>query len=371
MGCKMLTMLAVGDIILGPDAEALFTFTAPVLKAADVVVGQLEVPYTSRDPNAVALGHEPSNLGALVSAGFDVVTLAGNHIWDAGRAGIEDTISWLRSHNIAYVGAGMDIHEARRPLIIERENTRFGFLDYNCVGPRETWAESNRPGCAYVHVITHYELDYAGPGGPPTIYTWAESNTLEAMADDIRKLRPLCDVLVVSLHKGILHTPIAVAAYERQISHAAIDAGADLILGHHAHILKGIEIYKGKTIFHGLGNFVTFAPELAPRPDQEPQSWAQRRRKLFGFEPDPNYPTFPFHPEAKYTVIAKLAVTEKKVFQVSYIPCIINTQAQPQIVDKEGGGQEVFGYMVEITREAGFDTVYEWIGPKEVLVSVA
>jgi hypothetical protein len=367
MNAKTLSMLAVGDIILGADAESYFTFVEPVLKAGDVVLGHLEVPHTTRDQHAVELGRVPSSLAPLITFGFDAVTLAGNHISDAGVPGIEDTTAWLREHRLAFTGAGMDINEARRPVIIEREGTRFGFLSYNCVGPKDTWATSEKPGCAYVHVITHYELDHATPGGPPDIYTWAESKTLGAMVDDIRKLRPLCDVLAVSFHKGLGHTPVELAEYEHQVSYAAIDAGADLIVGHHAHILKGIEVYKGKAIYHGLCNFVTFLPSMAFKTGQDPQSWARRRRELFGFEPDPEYPTYPFHPEAVYTIIAKCTIEDGRVSQTSYIPCVVNKQGQPEIVGNDERGQEVFDYMDRITRGAGLDTKYEW-GGDSVLV---
>ena len=362
MTSKTLNMLAVGDIILGANAEPFFTSVAPVLKRGDVVLGQLEVPYTTRDRHAVEWGRVPSNLGPLISAGFHVVTLASNHLLDAGEAGVEDTLAWLGEHSIAFTGAGMDIAQARRPAIIERDGARCGFLNYSCVGPKETWATSEKPGCAYVHVITHYELDHATPGGPPDIYTWAESKTLGAMADDIRKLRPLCDVLTVALHKGIAHTPAKLAEYERQVSWAAIDAGADFIVGHHAHILKGIEIYKGKAIFHGLCNFVAWLPLLAPKPNQDPLSWAKRRRELFGFEPDPEYPTYPFHPEARYTLIAKCTVEDRKIAQISYIPCLVNKQGQPEVLGKDARGQQVFDYMDKITQEAGLNARYEWKG---------
>jgi poly-gamma-glutamate synthesis protein (capsule biosynthesis protein) len=360
-------MFAVGDIILGPDAEPFFTFVAPVLKTGDIVLGQLEVPYTTRDSDAVALGRDPENLSALISAGFNVVTLAGNHIWDAGAAGIEDTLAWLNKHDIAFTGGGMNINEARRPVVIERDGTRFGFMSYNCVGPKETWAAPRRPGCAYVHIITHYELEHATPGGPPTVYTWAESDTLGAMVDDIRSLRSLCDILVVSLHKGIGHTPVKLAVYEQQVSYAALDAGADLIVGHHAHILKGIELYRGKAIFHGLCNLVAYVPSLAPGTGQDPRSWARRRKELFGFEPDPEYPTYPFHPEARYTIITKCAVKDKKIFQTGYIPCLINKQGQPEILKRDARGQEVFEYMDKITRGAGLNAKFEWKGD-EVIV---
>lgn len=357
---KVLSLLAVGDIIIGANAEPFFTFVNPVLHQADVVLGQLEVPFTTRDRHAVEWGRIPSNLTPLVSSGFDAVTLASNHLMDAGEEGVEDTIAWLREHNIAYTGGGMDIHEARRPVIIERDGTRFGFLNYSCVGPKETWATTEKPGCAYVHVITHYELDHATPGGPPNIYTWAESKTLGAMIDDIRKLRAQCDVLMVAFHKGIAHTPAKLAEYEHQVSFAAIDAGADVVVGHHAHILKGIEVYKGKVIFHGLCNFVSWLPLLAPKPNQDPLSWAKRRRELFGFDPDPEYPTYPFHPEAKYTIIAQCFVQDKKISQVGYIPCIVNKQGQPEVLKHDAKGQEVFDYVEKITRMENMNAQFEW-----------
>ena len=148
----------------------------------------------------------------------------------------------------------MNINEARKPAIIKRDGTQFGFLNYNCVGVKQQWATLAKPGCAYVQYIAHYEMNGSDPGGHPDVYTFAEPRSFKAMEDDIQKLRPLCDVLVVAFHMGILHSP-EIAMYEKQVSYAAIDAGADLVMGHHAHYLKGIEMHKGKAIFHGLGQF--------------------------------------------------------------------------------------------------------------------
>lgn len=369
MTSKALTLLSVGDIILGANAEPLFESVNPVLHQADVVLGQLEVPYTTRDRHAVEHGRVPANLKPLITAGFDVLTLASNHLMDAGEEGIEDTVQWLREHQIPYTGGGMDIAESRRPAVVEREGTRFGFLNYNCVGPKECWATSEKPGCAYVHVITHYELDHATPGGPPNIYTWVESKTLRAMQEDIARLRSQCDVLAVSLHKGIAHTPAKLAEYEHQVSFAAIDAGADVVFGHHAHILKGIEVYKGKAIFHGLCNFVAYLPLLAPKPNQDPLSWARRRRELFGFDPDPEYPTYPFHPDAKHTIIAKCTVEDKRIARMSFIPCLVDKQAALHVLGRDERGQAVFDYMNRITRDADLNARFEWQGD-EVLIKL-
>ena len=370
---KILTMMAVGDLVLElPQAETYFIYAAPVLKSADVVVGQGEVVFTDRgfcaSTDVTAPACDPKNISALNSAGFNVITLAGNHVWDSGPPGIEDTIAGLESYGIAYTGAGMNIDEARRPALIKRNGTSFGFLAYNCVGPKQSWATAKKSGCAYVNILTHYELDHATPGGPPAVYTFAEPKSLELMVQDIQKLRPLCDVLVVSLHKGIAHTTSVLAMYEKDVSYAAIDAGADLILGHHAHILRGIEQYQGKTIFHGLCNFVAVTKALAVDNTRDFQEWAIRRRELFGFEPDPEYPTYPFHPEAKHTIIAKCTISDGKISRVSYLPCFVNKEGQPEILENDERGRKVFDYMEMITRAAGLNARYEWDG-NEVVVN--
>ena len=367
MKSKRLSLLAVGDVILGPDPDFYFQPSKPVLKSADLVMGQLEVPYTTRDAATLALGRDPAVLQALVANKFDIVTMAGNHLADAGAIGIEDTLKWLKKHKIAQVGAGMNLAEARKAVVLERDGTRFGFLDYNCVGPKETWATKDKPGNAYINIITHYELDHATPGGPPVIYTWAETSTLNAMVDDVQKLRPKCDVLIVSFHKGLGHTPVKLAEYEKQVSYAAIDAGADLVLGHHAHILKGVEVYRGKTIFHSLCNFVAWVPSLAAKPGSDPNSWAARRKELFGFEPDPEYPTYPFHPEAVYTIIAKCVVQDGRIMNTAYLPCIVNKKGQPEVVKHDARGQRVFDYMEKITSAARLNAAFRWQGNEVVI----
>ena len=369
---KTLTMIAVGDLVLQlPQPETYFEQVAALLNSADIVAGQGEVIFTDRgvasSTDVAATPCPLSHIHALRYAGFNVITLAGNHVWDSGPAGIEDTIKALEEMGIAFTGAGMNINEARKPAIIECNDTIFGFLAYNCVGPRESWATAKKSGCSYVKIITHYELDHATPGGPPTIYTFADPPSLKLMIEDIQNLRPQCDILTVSLHKGIGHTPAVIAMYEKEVSHAAIDAGADLVLGHHAHILRGIEQYKGKFIFHGLGNFVTVTSDLSTKNLKGNPEWARRRKELFGFEPDPDYPNYPFHPEARQTIMAKCRISHKKISQVSYLPCLINKRGQPEILKNDEKGQQVFDYMVKITQKAGLNAIYEWKGD-EVIV---
>lgn len=362
------TLMFTGDLILDePEPDSLFDEVRSVLARADAVVGHVEVPHTRRGQAEVfdvpAPPSDPDHLHALGRAHFHVATLAGNHIADAGPNGIEDTIATLRAIGIATAGAGMTLEEARRPAVVERGGVRVGVLSYNCVGPRESWAAARKPGCAYVHVLTHYELDHASPGGPPAIYTFAEPGTLDAMLADIEALKPRVDVLVVALHKGIGHTPAVVAMYERQLARAAIDAGADIIVGHHAHILRGVEIYRGRPIFHGLGNFVTVtrALNVEQNPSPERRAWARRRRQLFGFEPDPEYPTYPFHPEARNAMIAVCTVEPGDV-RAGFVPCWIQPSGQPVPLKRDRRGEAVADYVKAITDKAGLNGRLEWEG---------
>jgi poly-gamma-glutamate capsule biosynthesis protein CapA/YwtB (metallophosphatase superfamily) len=370
-----LNLMLVGDLILDePKPDRFFDSSLETLGKADVLVGHVETPYTNRGQergfDIPAPPGDPRNLQALGRAGFHVATLAGNHISDVGPAGIEDTIRALRDQGIQTTGAGSSLEEARRPAILTRGGLRLGFLSYNCVGPRESWAGPSTPGCAYVRVITHYESDYAMPGGPPSVYTFAEPETLEHMQSDIEKLRREVDVLVVALHKGLGHTPATLAMYERPIAKAAVEAGADIVAGHHAHILQGIEVYKGKPIFHGLGNFVTVTRALSVEQNASPErrKWALRRRKLFGFEPDPGYPTYPFHPEAKNAIIGWCELDAGVVRRAGFYSCWILPDGSPEVLGHDRRGEAVGEYVGKISRASGLGTEFHWDGDRVVFL---
>ncbi|MBN2242707.1 MAG: CapA family protein [Acidobacteria bacterium] len=361
--------MLVGDLILDePEPDSFFEHARSTLREADVLVGHVEIPHTNRGRESTfdipAPPGSPDNLAALKRAGLHVATLAGNHIFDAGPDGIEDTIAALRQLGIATAGAGMHLDEARKPAVVARRGATVGTLSYNCVGPKESWANENKAGCAYVRVITHYELDHATPGGPPRTYTFAEPESTDAMLADIEKARREVDWLIVALHKGIGHTPAVLAMYERPLAKAAVDAGADIVVGHHAHILRGIELYRGRPIFHGLGNFVTVtrALNIEANPSPKRLEWARRRRELFGFEPDPDYPTYPFHPEARNAMIAVCEIDARGVRKAGFLPCRVNPEGQPEVCGNDERGREVASYVERITRKASLRTDFEWDG---------
>lgn len=364
-------MVVLGDIILGDDPDFYMSGVIDTLKNADIRVGQLEVPYTKRAKVFEGMSREPDRLLPLAGC-MDAVTLAGNHIYDAKEAGIEDTLAWLDEHQIKHTGGGMDLAMARAGAVVEYQGGRLGILNYNCTGPKATWASQDKAGAAYVDIMTCYDLDdVANPGGPPEhTNTFPKLESLRQMCRDIRELKKQCDIVAVYFHKGIVHKPVALADYEYIVSYAAIEAGADVVFGSHSHILHGIEIYKGKTIFHGLGNGVTWVPSL--RADYykgkntvkndvfDPEDWAKKRIQRFGFVPDPEYPTYPFHPEAVYTVIAKCIIRDGCIVQTRCIPALVGKDGVTRTVGRKNGGESVFNYLVKITDGAGLNACFSW-----------
>lgn len=364
-----LDVLMTGDLILDePNPDWFFEPSLDTLRQADVRIGHVEVPFTDRAVPGFPANpsRSPSKLKALGNAGFDMVTLAANHLFDAGPAGVQDTVEALRAQGIETAGAGMNIEEARQPAIVERKGVRIGLLSYNCVGPKESWAGPNKAGGAYVHVVTAYELDYASPGGPPRIYTFADPDHLEAMQADIQQLAQQVHVVVVGLHKGLVHTPARVDWYEKQIARAAVDAGAHVVFSHHAHIPRGMEVYRGRPIFHGLGNFVTVTRVLNVKNNPSPANleWARRRKELFGFEPDPDYECYAFHPESKNAMLGYCRVDEQGVVEAGFLPCWVNKDGRPEVLRRDERGEAVAAYVESITRKARLNAEFWWQGDR-------
>ncbi|MCO7220503.1 CapA family protein [Klenkia sp. PcliD-1-E] len=370
-----LTVLAVGDLVLDePDPDSFFDPSREYLHTADLAIGHVEVPHTTATvPTVVdvpAPPADPAALTAVAAAGFAVATTAGNHAYDLGTDGVLDTIAHARAAGLVVTGTGATLDEARVPAVVERAGRRIAVLSYNCVGPKESWATSGKAGCAYVKVLTHYDLEFANPGGPPTVYTFAAPDTLRRMQDDVAAAAADADLVLVSLHKGIGHTPAVVADYERQVSHAAIDAGASAVFGHHAHIMRGIEVHRGKPVFHGLGNFVTVTRALTPsgKNSAEVEAWGRRRKEMFGFAPDPAMPTYAFHPESRNTAVAVCRFADDGTVTAGFRPTWIDDDARPVPLTRGERAEQVAAYVEDISRRAGFDTTFTWSGD-DVLVA--
>jgi poly-gamma-glutamate synthesis protein (capsule biosynthesis protein) len=347
-------LVFAGDLILDvPQPDYWLDGIAPLLHAAGIAIGHLETPHTRRGPqlrgDIPAPGADPDHVPALRRAGFDAVSMAGNHIADCGAEGIADTIAALDAADIAHSGAGADLDAARRPCFVERCGVRAALLSYNCVGPHEAWAATGRAGCAYVRVDTQD----GSPINPRAPLLAPDAASLAQMRADIGQARAAASLVIVALHKGIVHTPARLAPYERALAHAAIEAGADVVVGHHAHILRGIEIHRGKPIFHGLGNGCVVTRALSPDTDDPARAeWVRRRREIFNFTPDPAYYLAPFHPEAVHSMLGRLRRRDDGSFAIGFIPVHVDPPGRPRAcVQTEA--REVVRYVEQITASAG------------------
>ncbi|MFC1987445.1 CapA family protein [Chloroflexota bacterium] len=371
MNPSKLSIYAVGDTKPNrPNSESLFELALPTLKKADILYGQLEYPLSEKGelqqcayPTRNLKGLSPDKVSVLTYAGFDVMSFAGNNTFARGVEAILETIETLTKNNIQIVGVGKNIDEARKPVILERKGTKVGFLDYASVLPRGYQAEPNKPGCAPMRASTFYEQVDWQAGTPPKIVTLANKDDLAAMVDDIKKVRSKVDVLIMCIHWGVHLIPSVIAMYQKEVAHAAIDAGVDLILGSHPHILKGIEVYKGKVIIYSLGNFILPT-------DKGDVCIGTILYRGYGVKEYDEYPDYGFPVDARKSMVAKCLISDKKIEKVSYLPVMINEHAQPEVLTRsDKRSTEVFDYMVWCCRDQGLDTKFSWEGDEAIILT--
>ena len=344
----------LGDIILDvPEPDHWLSGIAPLTRAADVTIAHLEVPHTRRgvelQGDVPAPGADPDHLAALARAGVAAVSMAGNHIADCGAVGIADTVAELDRLGIAHAGAGADLQAARMPAVLRLGGRRVVLLSFNCVGPEIGWAAQDRAGAAYVRIAA----TDGGDTRPQATLDQIDPTSLAEMAAQIRAVVSRDTLVAVALHKGVTHSPATLAPYERPLAQAAIDAGADVVAGHHAHIVQGIEFYRGKPIFHGLGNGVVVTNALSPAQDHPARrEWAERRKKMFGFEPDPAYTLAPFHPEARNGMIGRLRWHADGRIDAGFTPLWFEAPGRPVLARGERA-DAVARYIDSAGRSAG------------------
>jgi poly-gamma-glutamate synthesis protein (capsule biosynthesis protein) len=351
-------VVVTGDLVLDePVAGHWLSGIAPALQAADLAIGHLEVPHTGsrkeQGGDVPAPGAPPGNLAAVAAAGIGMVSLAGNHIADCGAQGIADTIAGLEAEGINHCGAGPNLQAARRPAIREVGGLRVALLSYNCVGPAFAWATADQPGCAYL------PLDTVGgePIAPQSAVARIDPRAFEILASDVADARAAADIVIVAMHKGHVHTPAVLEPYERPLAQAAIDAGADAVIAHHAHIAKGIEFHRGRPIFHGLGNGCVVTRALSPGQDHPARAaWAERRKALFGFEPEPGYDLAPFHPDAKLAMLGRLAFAGDALPVASIIPVFVEPPGRP-VLATGARAERVREYIAQVTADGGLPPI--------------
>ncbi|MCK9578147.1 CapA family protein [bacterium] len=286
---KSVKLIAVGDIMLSRGVDMRmskmgndypFQKISNYLDDGDIVFGNLESPIAPGDSmpwEGTVFRARPGVEKSLKNAGFNVISLANNHMGNQGQAGVKFTINALRALGINTIGAGKDNGEASNPTIITKKGLKFAFLAYTdgTIIPKSYEAEENNYGVVYMD----------------------ESK----LAEDVAKAKKVADFVIVSMHAGIEYT---YRPNQNQINfaHKAIDSGADLVIGHHPHQIQDIEKYKEKYIFYSLGNFIF---------DQE---WSK---------------------ETKQGFLAEIYFNENGVFDYNLIPVLIEDYSQPDIMNDD------------------------------------
>lgn len=206
-----------------------------VIDSSDVFMVNQEFPFSDRGTAAADKQYtfrlSPEKVSLFQEMGIDIVTLANNHALDFGTDALLDTCATLDAAGIYRVGAGADLDEAKKPVIMDIKGKAIGFLGASRVIPVGSWnATSTSPG-----MLTTYD---------PTV-----------LIEEIKKARETCDFVIVYVHWGIERDEYP-QDYQRTMARQYIDAGADMVIGSHPHVLQGMEYYNGKPIIYSLGNFV-------------------------------------------------------------------------------------------------------------------
>ena len=237
-------------------------FESPIIDGQEIHAGQTTFRV---DENMMPI---------LKEINFSVVSLANNHMLDFGQKGLLNTLKILDENKIQYVGVGQNYQGAHQYKILEKNGIKFAFLAYNDsdVVPKTDEAAENRPGTAFMDV--------------------------GALKKDVARARAAADFIIVSMHSG---TEYQEGPNGRQIEfgHAAIDAGADLVIGHHPHVVQKVEKYEKGYIFYSLGNFIF------------DQMWSQ---------------------ETKQGIAAQIQFSKSEIKEIEIIPFVIENFSQPKII---------------------------------------
>jgi poly-gamma-glutamate capsule biosynthesis protein CapA/YwtB (metallophosphatase superfamily) len=354
-----LSLLCGGDVApVRQPVDALADHVQPLLDSVDFRFLQCERTYSQRgafpDWQTIPPGRwsrlDEDYASVFKAAKADVVSLASNHALDFGWDALEDTIALFKGYGMAVVGAGADEDDAHQHVIVEKDGVRVAILAYCSVIRDGQAAIGPHPGVCGLRARTWYEPIDFQPGCPPRIMSEALPGDVARMEADIRAAKKDAHAVVVCLHWGIRYIPKVLATYQTPVAHAAIDAGADVIIGHHPHTIKAVEVYKGKACFYSTGNFLTTGNQGADKTSHA--EW-----NLFWYERDPssNY-GFPDH--CREAVLPKLTFSTAGLETVSMHPVYINRQAQPVPVRTgDEGFEKVLTKLNWVSQEFGTEFV--------------
>lgn len=350
MANDSLVIAAVGDCATGLEPpEAIFADVIEPLRNADVRFAQNERVYSERgtfqeqglSPHA---RQHPRMAQAFKAVPFEVVGVGSNHLGDYGPEGASDTIETFQKLGIKTIAAGRNIVEARTPAVIEVNGFRVAFIGYVSVLLPQYWATNDRAGATPMRAHSFYEPYEYQPGAPVRIISIPHKQDSELLVDGVRRARQSADFVVVSMHWGVHFIAKPLADYQVTVAHAAIDAGASLVLGHHQHVMQATEHYKGGVIFYGLGNFAFYrgvGHEKKPGSRFLCPAGAYEDKEVYTFEPDPGH-VYHSHRHWYEGLIAYVELDKKGIVRATILPTVMNEKAQPQVVDPKSKQFEEF-----------------------------
>lgn len=234
---------------------------ANITKASDVFIANLEIPLTTsstattrKTPEQVKLKQQfilkadPAHMKHLVAAGIDAVSLGNNHTMDYGLKGLLEETALLRRHGIAFAGAGLDQDRASEPCIVQSGNSpKIGMVSFlTFLGAKHRW------------INTPATPSSAGVAVPP-FESAINKKAKTKIKEIVSRAKSGSDFVVIALHGGIERKTMP-TSYQVALARAFVDAGADLVVGHHPHVLQGAELYRGRPILYSTGNLVNSLP---------------------------------------------------------------------------------------------------------------
>ncbi len=309
MAPKEISVIAVGDILFDRQVGALIDSKGPdepfrrvssLLSSGDIAIANLECPLSTKgsrlaEKDVTFRGRTSAAVG-IKNAGIDVVSMANNHALDCGPEALEDTIALLDQHGIGHSGAGMNIDQAVKAAYFEageKKDKKVAFLAFSYLIPAGFYPTEQKAGIA--------------PARPNT----------DLVTDAITEAQKRADFVFCSFHWGVEYQDYPVQ-YQIDLGRLCIDAGADLVIGHHPHVIQGIELYKGKLIVYSLGDFVF-------------DHFSRKTGEAF---------------------ILQCNISQEKTLSATMIPVYLASYGQPQAV-KGADAQSILDRLAQISQRFG------------------
>lgn len=265
----------VGDVVVaGRPRRAVVDDPQPgdsafgLLRGGDLTIGNLEAPLTesgNRAEKLVVMRTPTSGAAELAKFGFDLMSLATNHALDYGVEGMRDTAASLDTAGVLHAGFGASVDEANRPRVAAVGTHTLAFFSFCSALPSGYNATADRAGIGAIRVRQSFEFDSGfldeTPGTPPFVHSSAHESDVQIAEAAIRKAKEDNNFVAVALHWGVpfCYLPTAqgpLARYQQPLARRLIDAGADLIIGHHPHCLHPVEFYRHGLVLYSTGNFL-------------------------------------------------------------------------------------------------------------------